>query len=618
MHTPHLRPHTRRLSYIGLALLIAACGSSPERRPVSSPSQFASALTPLEQVEEAIRNQDDASAERQLAQIDPSQLDEQDQLRYRVLQAELALLRDQPTEALQLLPPPWQTQNPQLAVWIEQARARVLFRLDDPVKAVGTLVEAERLLGSAQTQEANRELIWNGLANAHLDLGIYSRLGEADPVTAGWIELAMISRSVWLEAGARAATISDWRQRYTGHPGQFWLARINEERRQALAEFRTVALLLPLQGAIASAAESVRDGFMAAWYGSGEQRPDVRIYDSGETTDSLQSAYQRALDDGAEFIIGPLRKNDVSHLAAQEQPGVPILALNYLDDHETAPFNLFQWGLAPEDEARQAAERAITDHLRHAVALVPNNNWGDRVVDAFSRRLQELGGQVLEIQRYENSTRDYSTEIKALMNLDDSAARHATMRAMLGETPKFEPRRRADVDMIFVAARGQQARSIRPQLKFHRAGDLPIYATALVYDGQPEASRELDGIRFCDMPWMLENDGHWAPVRRQLEQQFADRHRAFPRLFVLGYDAYNLVRLIRSGQLQTGMYLPAASGNLNLHQDGVISRSLTCATLENGQPKVLDLNLFPELDTEWEDAPAAATEEVTEYDWPRR
>lgn len=617
MQSSRPRSPTRRLAGIGLALLIAACGSSPERRSDFPPATASAQLGPLEQVQAALRDQNDAEAERRLAQIDPAQLDAEDQLRFRVLKAELALLRDEPTVALQLLPPPWQTPDPQLAVWIEQARARVLFRLDDPVKAVGTLVAAERLLTDPQAQEANRQLIWDGLSAAHLDLGIYSRLGETDPATSGWIELAMITRSVWLEAGARAATIDDWRQRYTGHPGQMWLARINEERRLALAEFRSVALLLPMQGAIASAGESVRDGFMAAWYGSGEQRPAVRVYDTGETTDALQAAYQRALDDGAEFIIGPLRKTDVSHLAAQEQPGVPILALNYLDDHETAPFNLFQWGLAPEDEARQAAERAITDHLRHAVALVPNNNWGDRVVDAFSRRLQELGGQVLEVQRYENSTRDYSTEIKALMNLDDSAARHATMRAMLGEAPKFEPRRRADVDMIFVAARGQQARSIRPQLKFHRAGDLPIYATALIYDGQPEPSRELDGIRFCDMPWMLESEGHWAPVRRQLEQQFADRSRAFPRLFVLGYDAYNLVRLIRSGQLQTGMYLPAASGNLNLHQDGVISRSLTCATLENGQPSVLDLDLFPELDHSATNNPEQAADEAAEYAWPR-
>lgn len=614
--SPH--PH-RTLLLISLSLLICACSSTPTR--TTSPLNAApQAQPPLVLAEQAIRAGNEADAQGWLQQIEPAALSPDERLRYEVLQAELHLLRGSPTEALRLMPAPWQTANPQLAVWVEQARARVLFGLDDPVRAVQVLVEAERLLTSRDARTAHHEQIWAGLADAHLDLGIYGRLAEVDAVTRGWVELAIISRSVWLESAARDSSLSDWRQRFPGHPGHDWLARINEQRRSALAEFGSVALLLPLQGAIASAAESVRDGFLAALYGEREHRPTVRVYDSGDTPESLLSAYQRALDDGAEFVVGPLRKESVSQMAIQGQPAVPILALNYLDDFEQAPFNFFQWGLAPEDEARQAAERAIADHHRHAIVLVPNNDWGDRVAQAFGIRLQELGGQVLEVARYDNNTSDYSGEIESLLNLDASAARHATMRAMLGERPEFEPRPRADVDMIFIAARSQQARSIRPQLTFHRAGKLPIYATALIYDGKTETGRELDGIHFCDMPWMLQDDGNWAPVKRQIAHLFDDRNRAFPRLFVLGYDAYNLVRLIRSGQLQTGLYLPAASGNLSLNEAGKISRSLTCATLKDGKPEIQQLDLFPSdfesLDATDEDQPRQ-TPVSSDYEWPR-
>ena len=578
-----------------LALILLGCGllfacASPGLRssgPASAPQ------TPLQQAAAAIASDDAAAAEAWLARFDPAQGQAGDELRVRTLRAEIALLRQQAEQALQMLPAPRQTGNAQLAAWIEEVRAQAYFAAGQPIAAVQALVERAQFLQSPDARQANEALIWNSLNQAQLDLGLQSRLSQADALTRGWVEQALIGRSVWLDYGAQQASVADWQFRNPNHPGNNWINRLDDSRNAAPISFRTIALLLPLQGATASAAQTVRDGFIGAWFADGvEQRPAVKIYDSGETLEAMLAAYQNALDDGAEFIVGPLRKDNVEALASQGQPPVPILALNYLDQFSLAPFNMYQWGLAPEDEARQAAERAVTDHQYRALVLAPNNAWGDRVSEAFSQRLQELGGQVLEQARFEAETRDYSTEIKRLLNLDESAQRNATIRAMLGEQPQFEPHRRQDVDLIFVAARSEQGRSIRPQLKFHRAGDLPLYSTALIYDGREQNDRELDGIRFCDMPWMLDTPGPWSSTQLQLAQQFPDRYRSLPRLFVLGHDAYFLVRLIQSGRLRPGMYLPAASGNLSLQRNGVISRGLHCATLENGKPQALPLDLW--------------------------
>ena len=63
-----------------------------------------------------------------------------------------------------------------------------------------------------------------------------------------------------------------------------------------------VALLLPLSGAYAAPAAAVREGFLAAHFDAGDAR-ELRIYDVGTTPERLLSAYQRALDEGAAFIV---------------------------------------------------------------------------------------------------------------------------------------------------------------------------------------------------------------------------------------------------------------------------------------------------------------------------
>ena len=144
-----------------------------------------------------------------------------------------------------------------------------------------------------------------------------------------------------------------------------------------------------------------------------------------------------------------------------------------------------------------------------------------------------------------------------------------------------------DVDLVFIAARPEQARLLGPQLRFHRTGELPIYATAAIYDGETP-SADLSGLRFCDMPWMLSQDREMVALRGTLQGLAPGRPREHTRLLALGHDAWTLVRLIDSGQLKSGSFFPAASGTLSLRDDGAIVRGLSCAEIRNGALKPLE------------------------------
>lgn len=334
-----------------------------------------------------------------------------------------------------------------------------------------------------------------------------------------------------------------------------------------------IALLLPLSGQFSATAEAVRDGFMSLYF-SDPAHPPLRLYDVGTTPESVRAAYARAISEGAGIVVGPLTKEGVASLAAVASP-VPVLGLNYLDGATPVAGNFFQFGLAPEDEARAAAQQALAQNQRRALALIPDSEWGTRTLAAFDAALRAGGGQVVRAQRYVQGVNDQSRPIADLMGVSDSEERHRALSAVLGEKSEFESQRRGDVDLVFLGARGQDARLLVPQLRFNRAGDLPVYTTALVYDGQ--ASPDLGGLRFCDEPWMIDA-GEARSAQRAAVATLASA-KAAPRLFAMGRDAYALSSGLLRGSVRVGDGIDGASGRLEWQGRSVIGRQLACVQI---------------------------------------
>src|SRR5690606_35844933 len=99
------------------------------------------------------------------------------------------------------------------------------------------------------------------------------------------------------------------------------------------------------------------------------QRPLLRIYDTGGV--SVFDAIDRADRAGADFVVGPLTREEVVAAAGISTPRPPMLALNFLPPELSPPPAFTQFALSPEDEAREVARRVIADGHRRGVALVP-------------------------------------------------------------------------------------------------------------------------------------------------------------------------------------------------------------------------------------------------------
>ncbi len=455
--------------------------------------------------------------------------------------------------------------------------ARAWFGLGQPRRAVEALVEREGWLEGPDERLANQRLIWEGLRGA----GQAPVPEDADPVIAGWLALGNAVAETAGDAFGERAALLGWRTAWPDHPAIDVLLSDLLEGSKAIRVPQRVALLLPLSGRLESVGAALRDGFIAAYFDYGEAvaGSEIVFYDTVER--GAAAAYRQAVEGGADFIVGPLLKDDVAEITPLVPAGPVTLALNYLPDDTQAPRNLFQFALAPEHEAERVAQRAVAEGQQRAVALVPDSDWGRRLLQAFNTELERLGGQLLSYEFYPNGATDFAAVIQPVLHLDRSHARRRAIAAEVGQSLEFEPRRRQDVDFIFIAAQPTEARLIRPQLRFHYASDLPVYATAAAFRADEELNRDVNGLVFAATPWEIAPTESAAGMLETIDRYWPARAQHRSPLYAMGYDAWRLVPLLAARD-NDALNLRGMTGELSMENDGRVRRFPALGRIENG------------------------------------
>ena len=354
-----------------------------------------------------------------------------------------------------------------------------------------------------------------------------------------------------------------------------------------------VALLLPLTGRQGSAATTIRDGFLTGYYvAPSSSRPRIRFYDTG--SQSVAQAVDSAVRAGALFIVGPLTREEVVAAAQLPAPHPPILALNFLPAGTESPGGFYQFALSPEDEARDVAQRILSDGHHRGVAVVPDGEWGARVLAAFREALTAGGGTLLAAAKFDPLATSYQPAITDVLRIDESTARLKRVESIVGGKLQFQPRRRGDIEFIFAPSSAPTARLLTPQLKYFGAGNLPTYATSEAYEPNPTADEDLEGLELPLMPWML-GSGLADSVRLAASSAWPAGGPPRDRLFAFGFDAYRLMMALRQAPTAGAGQAPSAAsislegltGDLTVDPSGRVHRGLDWAEVHGGEPRPL-------------------------------
>ena len=536
-------------------------------------------------VEQWLDARDVARARNAFASVLPPRDTELRQL-WSTNSAALSLYRGDPDAALGILEP--MSREPlslKYRLRVEALRADAWFQKDDPRRAVELMIQREAWLSEPRSIEQNRWRLWQGLLVSDPQVLRAGAEATLDATTRGWLTLGSLATSTGQQGIGWSNGAVRWRDGNAGHPAMMIIEKLQLPDAMILDYPRRIALLLPMTGRAAAAGKAIQNGFMGAYFSalSGLDEPQtVRVYDVN-AEGGASAAYSAAVADGAEFVIGPLLRNSVVELANDILVPVPVLTLNYLPDDTLAPPGLYQFALAPEDEARAAAERALNDGYTRAVALVPNNDWGRRVLSSFASEFEVGGGTLLDYRSYTPANPDFSNTIEDLMALSGSVLRYQRLRANLRAPLQFDPRRRQDSEFIFLAADAPAGRLLKSQLKFHYSGDLPVYSTASIYALDGRSNADLNGIMFADTPWIIAPH-NWLNHLPPLYRDYWPEERQLGRLHAMGYDAYQLIAALFTTQAGSMPEIDGATGRLFLDEDGRVRRRLVWAQFQNGQP----------------------------------
>lgn len=323
-----------------------------------------------------------------------------------------------------------------------------------------------------------------------------------------------------------------------------------------------VAVLLPLSGNLSRAAQPVRDGLLAAYYAESRRRPELTFYDTAGTPAGALAAYQEAVAAGADFVIGPLGRDEVGALFSHGDVPVPVLALNRATTppvHGAASF-----ALAPEDDGIAAAEYLLARNARRVLVLAGPDDNMRRAATAFGEHLRARDGDVA------------AEIVVATPESDVSASLAAVVVSSATQPP---------VDAVFMALAPRRIRGVLPQLEAAGLGGRPRVATSQLASANPaEASRldytaehALDGIAFPSEAWgVLSVPG--LPSAGSAAEMLPTARGPAARLFAFGHDAWLVTAYLERLATDPAASVPGATGRLRVDAQGNVLRSPAWST----------------------------------------
>ena len=315
-----------------------------------------------------------------------------------------------------------------------------------------------------------------------------------------------------------------------------------------------LALLLPLSGSLAAAGASVRDGFLAAYYGESRRRPVVKFYDTHGTAAGAQAAGTQALAEGAQMLVGPLGRDEVNAVVVPAGSHVPVIALNR-SGHAT-PAGQTSYALLPDDEGAAAAERLLGRGQRQVLVFANRSDNAQRAVAAFRKALVAGGGRVVSDIPVGGDTPDMSAQLAALQ---------------AGPAP---------AQAVFLALDAGQARAVAAQLKTSTASGLPRIATSLLLNGgNARSDVELDGIEYPELPWLL---GQSSGLPDAGTLKLSSARGGANRLFAFGADAWKLAAYFERLYNDPSFSIRGATGSLQIDVAGPVRRTPAWAVFSGG------------------------------------
>ncbi len=334
-----------------------------------------------------------------------------------------------------------------------------------------------------------------------------------------------------------------------------------------------VALLVPSGSGDASdeaLAVSLQNAARLAVSDLGGVQIDLKIYPTSSTAAGASEAARRAVEEGADVILGPLRSEE-SNAAAVAVAGSGVNVMSFSNNPSIAGGNLFILGTTFRSSADRLSGYAVRNGVSRMMIVHDKNPGGEAGRAAIQAGVTGAGGSVVGTGSYEFSQNGIVSAVPGLA----SQAKQNGAQA------------------VFLTAES--------------AGALPLVSQLLRDNGLDAATVRFVGLTRWDVPpqtaALPSLQGGWFampdPARiAQFQQRYQAAYGQAPLpLSELAYDGIAAIGALASrsdgapltaADLTQGAGFEGVAGIFRLRGDGTNERGLAVAQIQNNQVIVID------------------------------
>ena len=313
-----------------------------------------------------------------------------------------------------------------------------------------------------------------------------------------------------------------------------------------------IAILLPLSGKYEKIGNDLLKAAYMAVFDQQNKQLRLQPYDTLGTADGASGAAIKALQEGAEIIVGPLFSDAVK--ATREAVAGRVNVVAFSTDITAAGNGVYLLGLTPQQQIQRVMNFAYRQGLSKFAVIAPETPYGDTAVASLMDTTKRLGVLLTDVTRYPAQLPPGSDELHAIAkdiaNYEPRAwqLRQAikkveargdkASKAELARLKKLDTLGEVSFEALVIPEGGQRLRELAPLLSYYDVDPRKVkyIGTGLWADSSLASEPALIG-------------GWFAAPSPEPSRQFLARFQSTygynpPRISSLAYDALALTGLL--------------------------------------------------------------------------
>lgn len=195
------------------------------------------------------------------------------------------------------------------------------------------------------------------------------------------------------------------------------------------------AMLLPTTGSAAAYGTGLKNAALMAIEDANNPNLVIQFYDTQSTSQGADAAARNAIRDGADLILGPLTREEVSAIIPlAKSADVPVIS--YTASPAVLNPGIYTLGLLGNEQIDRIIGYAAEKGRRRIVLMVPDNESGMNMAEAAVNSASRHNVEIVKIGFYPPETLDFSSIVKSLTDYDVRSQKMAQHKQTLTQRAK--------------------------------------------------------------------------------------------------------------------------------------------------------------------------------------